>query len=87
MGCSALQLAWREVVRALKKVAHESGVSVEGVSQAMTAAKAHASWKKLSLQAHPDKGGDPALYREITEAKGKGEDLLKKEGHCSDVAQ
>ena len=37
MGCSALQLAWREFVRALKKVAHESGVSVEGVSQAYLA--------------------------------------------------
>ena len=53
----------------------------------MTAAKAHASWKKLSLKANPDKGGDAALFWEITEAKEKGEDLLRKEGHCSDVAQ
>ena len=56
MGCSALQLAWRDYVKALKKVAHEIGVSVQGVSQAMTAAKARAVWKKLSLKAHPDEG-------------------------------
>ena len=40
MGCSALQLAWRDYVKALKKVAHEIGVSVEGVSQALTVANA-----------------------------------------------
>ena len=45
----------------------------------MTAAKARAFWKKLSLKAHPDKGGDPALFREMTDAKEKWEDLVKTE--------
>ena len=47
----------------------------------MTAAKARAFWKKLSLKAHPDKGGDPALFREMTDAKEKWEDLVKTEAH------
>ena len=71
MGCGALQGSWREYVRALKKVSHTYGVSVEGVSQMMSPAKARALWKKLCLKTHPDKGGNPAHLREITDAKRK----------------
>ena len=81
-----MQGSWREYVRALKKVAHTYGVSVEGVSQMMSPAKARASWKKLCLTTHPDKGGNPAHLREITDAKGKKrkwENLLKKEGQAA----
>ena len=83
MGCGALQESWREYVRALKKVAHTYGVSVEGVSQMMSPAKARALWKKLCLKTHPDKGGNPAHLREITDAKRKWENLLKKEGQAA----
>ena len=83
VGCGALQESWREYVRALKKVAHTYGVPVEGVSQMMSPAKARALWKKLCRKTHPDKGGNPAHLREITDAKGKWENLLKQEGQAA----
>lgn len=40
-----------------------------GLDRGATAAEAHESWRQLAKVHHPDRGGDPAAFRRISEAR------------------
>lgn len=51
---------------------------VLGISREATVEEARQAYKRLARKHHPDKGGDPAKFREINEALTRVQKLLIK---------
>ena len=72
MPCSESQAAWRGFIQTMKKIALVYHISITGVSNVMTPAKARLFFRKVVLKAHPDKGGSKSHFEDLWRAKEKG---------------
>lgn len=68
-----------EEPRSSKPVDNSKFYEVLGVSKTATAAEIKKAYRKLALKNHPDKGGDPELFKQITVAYEVLSDAEKRE--------
>ena len=76
MPCSEVQRAKRALVAALKSVARTYGVRVDLTTDSPDAA-VRSAYRRVSLRAHPDKGGSVEHAQRLTGAKAAWEEAQR----------
>jgi len=79
---------WRDSVGAhLKSLQKRSALAFLGLPPEANETDIHKMYKKLALELHPDKGGDPEKFQELQEMKDRLADAEKDEDGKKDDAE
>ena len=76
---SVLDVAKRALVKVLKKLAVKYGVKLK-LTRDSTQKDVNAAFKKVSLRAHPDKGGEKTDFQNLSNANDSWQEALQNKG-------
>ena len=76
---SVLDVATRALVKVLKKLAVKYGVKLK-LTRDSTQKDVNAAFKKVSLRAHPDKGGEKTDFQNLNNANDSWQEALQNKG-------